>query len=430
MGLLPPRAIRWNFTVMGLDISLFVFALSFASWYGVLPLFVSHLTASSLALGAIPALRSANSLPPLFVAGFTERLPRKKPFIVFVTIFERLPYLVLAVATPLIALTHPTALLWLLFVMLGLSTLTGGLVSAAWIDLLSRMLPADWRGRFFGYALALGGLLGIVGSGLAAIFLQSFAWYTAITICFACTFVCLVISFVFIAVGREPAVTRTEAALRTRPTTSVWQRAPAVLRENGNLRWYLIAILLITFATTATSFFIVDAKRTQHLSDGDASLYAVVLLVISTVGNVLWGYVGDRFGHKRTVEIGALFTALASVLAVVSRSSDWGRIGYVGVFLLMGLGTSAQQLTALTFIVDFAPPDQRPTFIGLASSLQAPFAFGAPLLAAWFADWQGFPALFAVTAALGFAGALLVLRQVRDPRVPARHALVPADVAQ
>jgi len=202
MGWLPPRAIRWNFTVMGLDISLFVFALSFASWYGVLPLFVSHLTASSLALGAIPALRSANSLPPLFVAGFTERLPRKKPFIVFVTIFERLPYLVLAVATPLLALTHPTALLWLLFVMLGLSTLTGGLVSAAWIDLLSRMLPADWRGRFFGYALAIGGLLGIVGSGLAALFLQSFSWYIAVTICFACAFACLVVSFMFIAVRR------------------------------------------------------------------------------------------------------------------------------------------------------------------------------------------------------------------------------------
>jgi len=207
----------------------------------------------------------------------------------------------------------------------------------------------------------------------------------------------------------------------------MWHRVPTVLRENGNLRWYLIAILLITFATTATSFFTVDAKRTQHLSDGDASLYAVALLIASTLGNVLWGYVGDRFGHKRTVEIGALLTGLASVLAVVSRTSDWGRVGYVAVFLLIGLGTSAQQLTALTFIVDFAPPDQVPTFIGLASSLQAPFAFGAPLLAAWFADWQGFPALFTVTAALGFAGALLVLRQVRDPRVPARHSLVAAD---
>jgi len=430
MGLLPPRAIRWNFTVMGLDLSLFVFGLSFASWYGVLPLFVSHLTVSSLALGAIPALKSANSLPPLFVAAFTERLPRKQPFIVFVTIFERLPYLVLAIATPLLALSHPLWLLWLLFAMLAISSLTGGIASPAWLDLLARMLPPDWRGRFFGFGLALGGLFGIAGSAGAVLLLRNFAWQDAVALCFACTFVCMVASFVFIAIGREPAATPTEHAVRVaRDRTSIWRRVPALLRENANLRWYMIAILLVTGATTATSFFTVDAKRTLQLSDGDASLYAVVLLAVSTVGNVLWGYVGDHYGHKRTVEIGAVFTGLAPILAVVSRNPDWGRIGYLLVFVLVGLGTSAQQLTALTFIMDFAPPDQRPTFVGLASTLLAPFAFGAPLLAAWFADWQGYPALFVVTAALGFAGALLVFRLVHDPRVPARSVLVPVDAS-
>jgi hypothetical protein len=47
LTLMPPRAYRWNYTVMGLDISLFVLALSFASTYGILPLFVSHLDDSN-----------------------------------------------------------------------------------------------------------------------------------------------------------------------------------------------------------------------------------------------------------------------------------------------------------------------------------------------------------------------------------------------
>jgi catechol 2,3-dioxygenase-like lactoylglutathione lyase family enzyme len=41
---------------MGLDYSLFLCGLSFASVYGVLPLFVHHLTSSNLALGVIPRL--------------------------------------------------------------------------------------------------------------------------------------------------------------------------------------------------------------------------------------------------------------------------------------------------------------------------------------------------------------------------------------
>src|SRR5215472_3543300 len=95
--LLPDRAFRWNFTVMGLDLSLFVLGISFTSAYGVLPLFVHHLSASNFALGAIPAVRASSLLPPLFFAGFTERLARKKPFVIGCTIAERIPYLFIAI---------------------------------------------------------------------------------------------------------------------------------------------------------------------------------------------------------------------------------------------------------------------------------------------------------------------------------------------
>jgi len=106
--LLPRRAYRWNFTVMGLDFSIFLLGISFTSVYGVLPLFVSHLTPSNLALGLIPAVRSVcTALPPILVAPYTERLRRKKPFLLGMTTFERLPYLALAVAIPLLAGTPP-----------------------------------------------------------------------------------------------------------------------------------------------------------------------------------------------------------------------------------------------------------------------------------------------------------------------------------
>lgn len=420
---LPGRAYRWNFTVMGLDLSLFVLGVSFASAYGVLPLFVSHLSASPLALGLIPAVRAGSLLPPIFVSAYTERLPRKKPFVIVCTVIERLPYLVLAIATPLLAYDRPTLLLWLLFTMIATSTLMGGVAMPAWLDLLSRMLPADWRGRFFGLSSALGGLLGVAGGALAAFLLAHFSWSTGIALCFACTFACLVVSFVFIALGREPPTLAPATPRIMR--ASLWRRIPTVVRGDGNLRRYLVAIILVTCASVAASFYIVDAKRTLGLSDAAASLYAVLLLVASTVGSVFWGYVGDRFGHKRVVEIGALCTGLAALLALMARDPSWGVLGFGGVFALVGLGTSAFQLASFTFIVDFAPADQRPTYIGLSTVAQAPFAFGAPVLAALLARQSGYPPVYALTAACGLAAALLVARLVRDPRMHAAPAAAP-----
>src|SRR5262249_476836 len=144
----PERPYRWNFLVMGLDMGIFVAALSFASIYGVLPLFVHHLTSSNVALGLIPAVRSAAFLiPPVFVAVYVERLRLKKPFVVAMTVVERIPYLVLAIVTPLLALAHPGLLLWLFFILLAIGTTAGGTAMSAWMDLLARMMPPDWRGR-------------------------------------------------------------------------------------------------------------------------------------------------------------------------------------------------------------------------------------------------------------------------------------------
>lgn len=427
-ALLPHRSFRWNFTVMGLDLTLFVFGLSFVSAYGVLPLFVHHLSNSNLALGAIPAVRSSSLLPPFFVAGLIERLPRKKPFVITCTVIERLPYLCIAVATPFLATTHPTALLWFFFSMLTVAIMAGGVATPAWLDLIARMIPANWRGRFFGLSSALGGLLGVIGSAGAALLLRRFSWSTGVALCFAFAFACLVISFVFIAFGREPlhAAKRDERGTDgavIAPPEHIMRRLPALLRDHRNLCWYLIAIVLVTSAGAAASFYIVDAKRSLNLSDAAASLYAVVLLAATTAGNVLWGYVGDHLGHKRIVVMGALCTGLAPLLALLVRYPQFGPLGYGGVFLLVGLGTSALQLTAFTFIIDLAPAEQRPTFIGVATMAQAPFAFAAPLLGALIADRGGYAPVFVLAAVFALAGMALVSRFVRDPRMEAAHRL-------
>ncbi len=431
MTILPPRVYRWNFMVMGLDLTLFVLGINFASVYGILPLFVHHLSASNLALGAIPALRAANLLPPLFVANFTERLSRKKPFVIGWTVVERLPYLALAVATPLLATTRPTALLWLLFAMIALSTLAGGVATPAWLDLIARMFPANWRGRFFGLSSALGGLLGVAGSAGAASLLEHFGWSTGAALCFACTFACLAISFVFISLGREPppASPSGTAPVRAGGRAS-WHHHSALVRADRNLRRYLLTIALVTCAGAAAAFYVVDAKRALGLTDAAASLFAVLLLIASTAGSVLWGYIGDHQGHKRVVVAGAACTGGAALIALLARQSWSGVFGYGLVFVLVGLGSSALQLASLTFIVDFAPPEQRPTFIGLAMLTQAPFAFGAPVLAAVIANRWGYGTVFTSTALLGILATLVVARYVRDPRTDSRSALPVADTMQ
>ncbi len=105
------KNLRWNFTVNLIDIAFITLGISLVSRDTVLPVLVSTLTDSNLAIGLIAALYGLGIyLPQLFTANFTERLLYKKPFVMLVGSFgERLPYLLMGVAVWFFAVPAPTS---------------------------------------------------------------------------------------------------------------------------------------------------------------------------------------------------------------------------------------------------------------------------------------------------------------------------------
>jgi hypothetical protein len=90
----------WNFLVNLVDIMFITLGLSLISRETIMPLFVSELTDSKIAIGLIPAIFSLGFyVPQLFVASRTETFRRMKPFVVIISgILERGPYLLIALA--------------------------------------------------------------------------------------------------------------------------------------------------------------------------------------------------------------------------------------------------------------------------------------------------------------------------------------------
>ena len=94
------RNVHWNFTVNVWDIAFITLALSLVSRETVMPVLVSTLTDSKLAIGLIPAIFTLGQyLPQLFSANLSERMTYKKPFVAAIGLFgERLPYLLIALS--------------------------------------------------------------------------------------------------------------------------------------------------------------------------------------------------------------------------------------------------------------------------------------------------------------------------------------------
>lgn len=410
------RHLRRNFVVLATDYGFFGLGMTFASQSTILPAFAERLGASNLLIGAIPSVMTLGyTLPPLFFANYTERLSRKLRFILTYTIWERAPLLALAGAAYFLAERSPGLAIVALLLALAAISGVGGALMPAWMDLIGKVIPTDYRGRLFAFGSTFAAGLGLGGAVLAGYYLEAFRFPDNYALCFATGFACLAVSFVFLALTVEPEVRSGKPHV---PLGTYLRRLPVILSKDRNFTWYLVSRSVGVLGATANGFYTVFALRELGAPEWQVARFTFVLLAAQTIANVAFGYVADRLGHKPVLLIGSAAVALGNAVALGVGSVE----GIYLVFACVAVGMAAIAVSALNMSLEFAPLADRPTYIGLASTLMAPVAFASPLLGGFLADSAGYRAVFAVAGLFAVLSLVLMLGRVRDPRKAPRGA--------
>jgi MFS family permease len=405
------KDLRHNVLALGVDYGFFMLGLTFASQSTILPAFAAWLGAPNVVIGAIPAVMTLGwFLPSLFAAGHTETLTRILPFIMRWTVWERVPFLVMALLAFFTAARWPGLTLGLMLLMLLLITGVGGVLMPAWMELIARALPTTIRGRFFALSNFAANVAGFGASLLIAEVLARVAAPASYGICFLGATVCVGLSWVALTLVRERVAARAAAPV---PLRDYLGRMPGLLRRDRNLSWFLAARALGLTGAMASGFYTVYALRAWDAPASQAGVFTAMLLLGQSLGTLTLGWVGDHAGHRLVLLIGMTAAAGATAMALVAPS-----LGAFGlVFVLYGVQSAAVNVSALNVLLEFSPtPDARPTYVGLGTTAMAPMAFAAPLVGGVLADAAGFRAMFVVSLVFAVAGLGTLAALVRDPR--------------
>jgi MFS family permease len=386
-------------------------ALSFASQSTVLPAYAVHLGAPNLVIGAIPAVMATGwLLPALFAAGHTEALRRRLPFVMRYTVWERAPFLLLALTAFVVADRAPGVAMAALLGSLLTITLVGGVLMPAWMDVVGRTIPTQLRGRFFALWSSLASVGALAGSALTGYVLSAVRAPASFGVCFVIGAVLMALSYAALAATREPVVSR--PASRT-SLGGYLRRVPAILRRDANFSWFLAARALAVLGAMASGFYTVHALRAHGATGWHVGLFTAVLYAGQIVGNAAFGWLADRAGHRLVMVAGAAAMAVANGVAFSVTTLG----PYAVTFALVGLNQAAANVSNQNVLLEFAPtPDERPTYIGLGNTFVAPVALAAPVAAGVMADGWGLGVVFVLAGCTGLAAIALLLVQVRDPR--------------
>lgn len=404
------KNLKHNVTVGLWDGGLFGAALGFASFGTILPLFVATMTDSATLIGLVPAIHSAGwLLPQLFTASHVARLRRYLRTVLLMTIHERVPFLgfaVVALLLPFIGLNAGLILTFLLLIWQGLG---GGFTANAWTSMISKIIPPDSRGTFFGMQAGLANLFISFSAVGAGYLLDALAPPWDFAVCFFIASLFFTLSWFALAATREPEDTE---KIIPEEKTHFWDDAKKVLSRDKNFNWFLSARILSQFATMGFSFYIIYALREFNMTEVVAGYLTATLTISQTISNIGMGWIGDKVGHRIMLIIGAFAAFLSAVLAWNATSLAW----FYPIFILTGMANVSLWMISMTMTVDFGSEADRPIYIGLSQTLTAPATIIAPILGGWIADSAGFTPTFVISTILSLVMAGILVFLVKDPR--------------
>jgi MFS family permease len=411
------KNLRFNFSIGLLDGGFFGLGMGFASFAAIIPLFVHHMTESAILIGMVPAIHNMGfQLPQLLTAGWLSQARRYKPLTLLMTVHERLPFLGLAILALWMPHAGRSTMLLLTFLLLIWQGLGAGLAANPWTNLVSKVIPQEMHGTFFGaQSAAFSGLAGVSALG-AGLILSRLAEPFGFSACFALTFVCMVISFGFLSATREAdSVPSGEIMAK-----AFWGKSLAIFRRDRNFRAFLVVRVISQFAAMAFAFYVIYAVQNYGMSDAMAAVLVAVLLIGQVALSPIMGHFGDRWSHRGIMGIGGLAAALSALLAWRAPSSGW----FIGVFLLEAAAIVAIWTIPLVMSVGFAERDEdRPLYVGLANTLPAPAAILAPVIGGWLVDTVGYGPMFVLSAISGLVMAAALWFVIKAPAQSRRRAV-------
>ncbi|WP_299028367.1 MFS transporter [uncultured Thermanaerothrix sp.] len=403
------RHFRFNFWVNLLDGGFFGFAFGFASLSTVLPLFIATMSDSAVLVGLVPAIHVVGwQLPQLFTAQRVQALNRFKPWVLFMTIHERIPFVFLSLVAWLSPTLGKTTTLWLSFFLLTWQGLGGGLTANAWQNMIGKIIPSEYRATFFGLQSAAANLLGSAGAALAGLILERLVFPGNFALCFLLASLMMGLSYFFISLTREP-----EHYVETNPrdTKAFWAEVRKILTCDKSFTWYLVGRILFQFSMMAFAFYMVYAVQERGMGKFEAGIMTSVLFITQVIANPLLGWLADRWKRQPVLELGALAVVLSALLAWFAPALSW----FYLVMILTGIANTVFWAIGLAITLEFGQESQRPTYVGLANTLIAPAAALSPLVGGWLADQWGYPATFAASTCLGLIALAVLHFFVQSP---------------
>ena len=402
---------RMNYAIFFADSFGYPLAFSLISPTTIMPLLLTKLGASNLAIGMLPALASLGAfLPGLLSAAYLQKIPVKKHMLVVFGMAERAFVLSMALGLMLWAASRPHVVVIWILASWTMMNLVAGIILPAFHSMMAKCIRPEQRGGMIGWSGALAGIGGVFAAQAAGAVLSRMPFPVNYSTLFVAAFGILSATILPFLATREPA-DHTPEELRS--VGQYVRDAMGAVRSNKGYSFAISALSVMSFALMAASFYSTHAVRNLGAGEIEVARFAAITVGASVVSFPVLGRIADRHGHKRVLQVAAMGFAIAAALALASSSVN----GISAVLVFASLGSTGLAVSQNVIWAEFASSHADvPMYTAVSLLFLMPFRVAAPVMAGWIADAWGFPAMFWVALVAGATAFAILHAAVPEPR--------------
>lgn len=412
MGIENKKLIRRNILFQSLDSGIFVMAMVFFHQMTIMVAFVKRLYDSPLVISLIPALLLIGfNLPGLFTTRMAERHAIRKKYIGVFGFIQRICILLMALSTFLLEPFGPyVTVAFVLFFYFGFSFF-GGIGTPAWLDFSAKTIPVRYRARTNSLRAVIAGAGGILLPLLINYFLTSYEFPENYRLNFLAGFLLLSVSFICFLSIKE---TEASPAVRKKPFGQYFSSLVKILKRDKNFVRFLCTQAILSVSECGSAFLTYYAIDLLKINESTVVFYTFLLNLSFLIFGVLLGFIGDKTGNLRVLQIGA-FTTLAALVLVIFWPTHF--IFYI-IFIMVGITVNARLNSFQVFITEFGNDKDRIRYSALSTTISATLFGLTPLAGGILLSTKllTYNSLFTIGALFAGLALFCFLFVVKDPR--------------
>lgn len=441
----PPQISRRNNTLGVMNGMLVNLGNAFVDPFTVLPVFIATFGGSSILVGLVTAAFTAGwFLPQVFVAGIAQTRRRVLPIYTAAAAFRLIGFVGAGVSVFLIDPSHRGMVLTCVIGGLALNAFASGVAGVPFLEITSKTVPVNQRGAFFGGRRVMGGILGVFAGILIAAVLggdpgalwADTSFYRAVKeLALKAHLAGHVFPYdygILIIIGGLISATGVLSYLFVDepPAHHVAKPAPfrrqladgfAMLKSLPDYRAFLWMRIFYQLTAMSFPFYATFAFAQLGFSQASVGVFVSIWMGAGVLSNLIWGPLLDKRGHRIVFMSTAAISLVAPVVILLlawlrphAQEAPGVFLVVALTFLLNGFVRAGRFIANHTYLLEAAPRERRPLYIGFMNSLTFPFML-SPILGGAIVTLFGYRTLFVIGGLSAIVGWIISIR-LAEPR--------------